>query len=323
MKFVGQLFFVIFSLSLAASQLLAAENSDFERKINECNLMVAEDKLQNALDLSAQLIKQNKTSRDAFACKGRAELALYQATRAIDTFKQVNQLSTTLMDKVLARALLGNAYKANNQPLEALESYKQALELSKSMNSKGLERVSHELIASALFWGEKNDEALSEYQIALKLAQNDGERAKIFEHIAEILEHQSKQDEAIEYQIKASLAHTRYSDIDSQVNAQLELGRMYINAKLFEQAKVTIDKVLKVAEGNSDYWEAKGNIYLARLMFMTEKDKEATELLIKADKLNQKINDKALNVLMRIVSSQQKLPSLEELKRMDVAFGNK
>ena len=323
MKFSGKLFFVICSLSLAATKLLAAENADFNLKISECNLMVKDEKLQSALDFSAQLIKENKTSRDAFVCKGRAELALYQTARAIDSFKQVDQLSTTPMDKVLAKALLGNAYKTNNQPSEALENYKQALELSKNMSNKGMERVSHELIASALFWGDKNEEALSEYQIALKLAQNDGERAKIFERIAEVLEHQSKLDDAIEYQIKAALAHTSYSDIDSQVNAQLELGRMYINAKLFEQAKNTIDKVLKVAEGNSEYWEAKSDIYLGQLMFVTGKDKESMDVLAKADKLNQKLNDKALNGLMWIVSKQQKLPSLEELKRMDAAFGIK
>lgn len=323
MKFSGKLFFVICSLSLAATKLLAAENADFNLKISECNLMVKEEKLQSALDFSAQLIKENKTSRDAFVCKGRAELALYQTARAIDSFKQADQLSTTPMDKVLAKALLGNAYKTNNQSSEALENYKQALELSKNMSNKGMERVSHELIASALFWGDKNEEALLEYQIALKLAQNDGERAKIFERIAEVLEHQSKLDDAIEYQIKATLAHTSYSDIDSQVNAQLELGRMYINAKLFEQAKNTIDKVLKVAEGNSEYWEAKSDIYLGQLMFVTGKDKESMDVLAKADKLNQKLNDKALNGLMWIVSKQQKLPSLEELKRMDAAFGIK
>jgi len=288
----------ICALVMSGHNVLAADSDEFKNKISECNQLVKSDKAQSALDFSAQLIKQNKLSRDAYVCKGRAELTLDQFPQAIDTFKQVKQLSVSPIDKMMAQALLGNAYKANKQTAEALESYKQALELSKSTNNKGLEKVSHELIASALFLGEKYDEALAEYQIALKLAQNDGERAEIFERMAESYERQAKRDVAIEYQIKAVLAHSQYSDLDKQANAQLELGRLYIEANLLDQAKSSIDKVLALAKDGSEYWEAKSYIYLARLNHVAKNDKEAMDLLAKADRLNQTLDDSELKELI-------------------------
>jgi len=298
MKLINKITFAVCGLALNVTNVLAAENSDMENKVSECNQLVRIGKAQNALDISTQLIKQNKTNRNAYACKGRAELALDQFPQAIDSFKQVKQLSVSAIDKMVAQALLGNAYKSNNQTDEALESYKQALEISKTTGNKGLERVSHEMIASALFLATKYDEAISEYQLALKLAQNDGERAQAYERLAECYEKQAKRDLAIEFQVKASLAHTKYSDMDAQVNSQLELGRMYIEANLFDQAKSTIDKVLALAQGGSEYWEAKSYIYLARLMHAMHNDKEATDFLVKADKLNQKLDDKTLKELI-------------------------
>lgn len=294
MKIKTRISLIACGLTLSIGNILAAESTDFQQKISECNQLIKSDKVQSALELSIQLVKQNKTNREVYICKGRAELALEQFPQAIDTFKQVNQLSLGAMDKMMAQALLGNAYKANKQGAEALESYKQALEISKTTGNKGLVRVSRELIASTLFLGEKYDEALAEYQNALKLAQNDEERAEIYERIAECYERQVKRDVAIEYQVKAVLAHSRYGDLDKQANAQLELGRLYIEANVLDQAKSTIDKVLNLAKGGSEYWEAKSYIYMAKLMHKLHKDIEAKEFLASAEKLNQAINDKDL-----------------------------
>lgn len=299
MRLTSKITLTFCSLILILNNAYAEENAEFKSKINECNQLVKNDYAKKALDFSLQLIKQNKASRDALSCKGKAELALEQFSQAIETFKQVSQLSSTLTDKMMAQALLGNAYKGNKQIAEALESYRAALDSSKSAGNKGFERVSHELIASALFAGDKYDEALAEYQIALKLAQNDGERANIFERMAECYERQQNRDSAIEYQIKAALTHTKYGDLDKQANAQLELARMYIENNALNQAKTSIDKVLGFVKDNSDYWEAKCDIYLARLMHLSRKDAEARSLLASANKLNQALADKGLADLIQ------------------------
>jgi tetratricopeptide (TPR) repeat protein len=287
-----------------SSYAMAVDSVEISNKINECNQLVKSENPQKALDLSSQLIHLNPSSRDVFLCKGRAEVALSQYKQAIESFKTVGRLSSTDMERMMASAMLGNAYKANNQTQEAIVQYKAALETSKSLKNQGLERVSHELIASALFLATKYDEAIAEYQIALKLAQNDGERADIYERTAEAYEKLNKRDAAIEYQVKASLAHTKYSDIDKQVNAQLELARMYIESDLYDQAGKVIEKVLAVTKDASPYWEAKCYIYMAKLKLAFHQNDKANDYVALAGKLNEPLQDKDLSELLQNLSKQ-------------------
>lgn len=296
MRLLNKMMFVV--LGLWSIQAAAVDSVEFTKKINECNQLVKSENAQKALDLSSQLIQVNQSSRDAFLCKGRAELALSLYKQAIDSFKAVGRLSGAGMEKMMANAMLGNAYKSNNQIEEAIEQYSIALETAKTLKNQGLERVSHELIASALFLATKYDEAIAEYQIALKLAQNDGERADICERTAEAYEKLNKRDAAIEYQVKASLAHTKYSQIDKQLNSQLELARMYIETNLYDQANNAIEKVLAVAKGANPYWEAKCYIYMAKLKLAIHQNDQANDFLASAKKLNQSMQDKELTELL-------------------------
>jgi tetratricopeptide (TPR) repeat protein len=302
MRLLNKMMFLV--MGIWSSQVLAVDSVEVSKKINECNQLVKLESPQKALDLSSQLINLNQSNRDAFVCKGRAELSLSQYKQAIESFKTVGRLSEAGIEKMMACAMLGNAYKANNQIQEAIDQYKLALDASKTQKNQGLERVSHELIASALFLATKYEEAIAEYQIALKLAQNDGERADIHERTAETYEKLNKRDTAIEYQVKASLAHTKYSDIDKQVNSQLELARMYIDSNLYDQAGASIEKVLAVAKGASPYWEAKSYIYMARLKLALHQNDQANALLASASKLNQPLQDKELAELLDSVSKQ-------------------
>ena len=291
-------------LCVWSSHAMAADSIELSKKINECNQLVKSENPQKALDISSQLVQINPSSRDVFLCKGRAEVALSQYKQAIESFKTVARLSGAGVEKMMASAMLGNAYKANNQAQEAIEQFKVALEASKTLKNQGLERVSHELIASALFLATKYDEAIAEYQIALKLAQNDGERADIHERIAEAYEKLNKRDTAIEYQVKAALAHTKYSDIDKQVNAQLELARMYIESDLYDQAGNVIEKVLAITKDASPYWEAKCYIYMAKLKLALHQNDKANDYLALASKLNEPLQDKDLSELLHNVSKR-------------------
>ena len=302
MRLLNKMMFVV--LAIWSSGALAIDSAEISKKINDCNQSLKSENPQKALDLSSQIIQLNPSSKDAFLCKARAEVALSQYKQAIESFKVVGRLSGSGVDKMMATAMLGNAYKANNQFQDAIEQYKMALETAKTLKNQGLERVSHELIASALFLASKYDEAISEYQIALKLAQNDAERADIHERTAEAYEKLGKLDSAIEYQVKASLAHTKYSDIDKQVNSQLELARMYIDANLYDQASAAIEKVLAVTKDASPYWEAKSYIYMAKLKLALHQNDKANDLLTSAKKLNQSMQDKELSDLSDSVSKQ-------------------
>jgi tetratricopeptide (TPR) repeat protein len=287
-----------------SSQVMALDSAELSNRINECNQLIKSDNLQKALDLSSQLIRLNPSSRDVFLCKGRAEVALFQYKQAIESFKTVGRLSSTDIERMMASAILGNAYKTNNQIQEAIEQYKVALETSKTLKNKGFERVSHELIASALFLMMNYDEAIAEYQISQKLAQNDAERADIHERTAEAYEKLNQRDTAIEYQIKASLEHTKYSDMDKQVNAQLELARMYIESGLYDQATNVIEKVLVLTKDASPYWEMKCYIYMAKLKLALHQNDKANEYLVLANRLNEPLQDKDLSELLHNLSKQ-------------------
>ncbi len=282
-----------------------AANSDaLNPKINECNQMLKSFMSQKALDLSEELIKQDKFNRAAQLCKGKSELALGLNAQAISTFHFVEQLSKTSTEKMMAKAFIGNAYLANKQAAEALTNYKVALELAKSEKNLGFERVSHNLIASALFLATNYDEAISEYQIALKLAQNDAERADIYERFAECYEKKSNLDSAIDYQIKAALAHTKYSDQDKQANAQLELGRLYFESRLLDQSMVAIEKVVAMAKDNSPYWESKSYLYLAKTKIAMNKSADAITLLTNAKRINDELKDNEISELIKSISDQ-------------------
>ena len=302
----------VLHLSLLASLLFSgtalAENSDLNKKINDCNQFIKDGMPEKALDFAAQLLKQNKGNREVVLCKGRAQTALNQFGGAVDTLKQAEQLSTSPTEHMMAWAMVGNAYLGNQQYSEAIVSYQQSLELAKTQKLKNFERIAQGLIAQTLSAQKQYDEAISHYQAGLKLAGNDGERADTFEKIAAIYEQQGKQDMAIEYQVKAVVTHTHYGDLDNQANAGIELGRMYIAAGIFDQAENSINKVLKLAVDNGGaYWEAKSNWYLAKLKLASHQQSQAKSLLEKALKLAEEVGDAGL--ANEIVSTMSQLPN--------------
>jgi tetratricopeptide (TPR) repeat protein len=286
---------------------MAAENTNSESSINQCNQYNSDGSNQKALELANQLLSQNRSNRDALICKGKAELGLNKNLEAIETFKLVKKNTNSNLDKMMAGAMLGNAYKADHRFKEALDEYNGALTISKTLNNKGFERVSNELVASALVEQKKYAEAIDTLNLALKLAQNDSERANIYELIANVYEKDSKIDTAIEYQLKASIAHTKYGDLNQQANVSLELGRLYIVAHNTEKAEYYIQKVHQLAVDNGGpYWEAKSDIYLAKLRLSQDNKKEAGATLDQADKINATLQDKEINDLISLYRDQLK-----------------
>lgn len=292
-------------LLLGFSSIAIASEADIKKLISECNQLVKDGNQDKALAISGEVIKQNKSNRDAQVCKAKAQMGLGLYSEATATLKLVEQLSSSDLDRMMTFAMLGNASKGNKQLNDAFEFYQKALDLAKSSKNKGFERVSHELIADAKLQANQYDEAVASYQTALKLAANDRERANIFEHLAEAYEQQSKLNQAIEYQVKAVVAHTHYGDLDSQANAELELGRMYTDANIVDQAESAIGKVHQLAVDNGGaYWEAKSNIYLARLKFRTHQDDDGKKLLASAESINKEVADTSLADLISNLRNQ-------------------
>lgn len=244
-----------------------AVNDQEKNEINKCNELVKAGSLDRALEKSTQLLLNNKTNREIYLCRARAQIALNMFSDAASTLSIVDKLSTTPNEHLMAFAMLGNAYKGNNQFSEALSSYKQSMEIARSQKNVSFERITNTLIAEVQLLQNQHDQAITSYQTALKHSLNDNERADVFEHIAHIYSLQQKYDLALEYQLKASIAYTHYGDLDNQASAGLELGRLYIKSNEMDQAEKSINKILKLALDNGGpYWEARSNIALAELM---------------------------------------------------------
>ena len=292
MRFVS----ISFLLLSLFSTISFADDVELNKKIADCNQLVKSGSPEKALDSSSQLIKKYPKNRDAVLCRARAQMALNQFADAVPTLANVDQLSNSPNDHMMALAMLGNAYKGNRQFNEAVASYQQSMDIAKAQKNKSFERITHSLVAEAQALNNQPDEAISSYQSALKLALNDNERADAFEHMAAIYNVQHKHDQAIEYQLKATLAYTHYGDLDAQANAGLELGRIYMDAGEYEQAEKSINKILKLAVDNGGaYWEVKSDLYLAQVKIRNHQNNEAQKLLETAQKLNKEVGDSALS----------------------------
>ena len=274
------------------STLTFAEDADINKKIAECNQLLKNGTLESALDYASQLSKRNPKNREVVLCKARAQMALKQFADALPTLEIIDQLSASPGEHMISLAMLGNAFKGNQQFNAANDSYQKSIDIAKAQKNKSFERITYGLLGEVQTLNKHYDEAITSFQAGLKLALNDNERADAFEHIASIYNQQQKHNEAIEYQVKATLAYTHYGDLDAQANAGLELGRIYMDAGELEQAEKSINKILKLAVDNGGaYWEVKSELYLARVKLANHQNTEAQKLLEAAQKLNKEVGD--------------------------------
>jgi tetratricopeptide (TPR) repeat protein len=293
-----------FSLALFSS-LSFADDAALNKNIADCNQLVKNGTPEKALDSFAQMMKSNPKNREVVLCQARAQMALNQYPAATQTLKTINLLSSSAAEHMMALAMLGNAYKGNQQLKEAIESYQQSLVIARAEKNKSFERIANGLVGEAQMLNKQYDEAVASYQSSLKLGLNDNERADAFENIANIYNQQQKHDLAIEYQVKATLAYTHYGDLDAQANAGLELGRIYMDAGEFEQAEKSINKILKLAVDNGGaYWEVKSDLYLAKVKVANHQYNEAQKYLEAAQKLNQSVADTSLAEAIAAIKGQ-------------------
>ena len=297
MRFLSISFLCLsFLFSALFSTLTFADDAELNKKIADCNQLVKNGTPEKALDSAGQLLKKNQKNREVVLCKARAQMALNQFADAVPTLKTVEQLSNSPNDHMMSLAMLGNAYKGNQQFNEAVASYQQSMDIAKAQKNKSFERITCNLVGEVQALNKQFDEAITSYQAGLKLALNDNERADAFERIASIYNQQQKHNQAIEYQLKATLAYTHYGDLDAQANAGLELGRIFMDAGELDQAEKSINKILKLAVDNGGaYWEVKSDLYLAKVKMASHQSNDAKKLLESAQKLNKEVGDAMLS----------------------------
>ncbi len=253
-----------------------AEDGNDQSTIKICNQALQEGDTSKAISISNQLIDTNKNNRDAYLCKGRALGQNKQLIESIEALKQADILSKTPREHMVAFTLMGNVYRNEKHYDEAIDSYSKSMEFAKLDNDKRFQSIDLNLIGDVKKDNNLFEEALSNYLSSETLASNDNERADCYERIAATYSLLGKNDQAIEYQIKAQIMQERSGDLTHQANAGLEMGRIYTVAKEYMKAEKSINQVLSLSkEQGGAYWEAKSYLYLGILQKSQGKIDEA------------------------------------------------
>lgn len=291
---LSQLLFLL--VLLFNSPYLLAENAGLQQKISTCQEYIKTFNYIEALNLSKSLIKQNKNLREPYMCKAKAELGLNQNGEAIKSLELALGLSKQPLDKMVTLTMMGNA--SLNQELygEAKNYFQSVLDIAENEKDKGFKRIALSLLGATEYKQKNNQLATDHYLASLKFAANDNERADIYSHLSEIYATQKMFDLAIEYQLKTTIALKHYGDIEKQVESDLLLADLYVNAKQYDQARNQFEKLIKFSlENNSPYYAAKSYLGLTRNALANNQLVEARKYLEEAKKQNAGINDEGLN----------------------------
>ena len=222
--------------------------------------------MNGALRISEEILKQQSNNRDGLLCKGRALGAQGKYEDALNALKMAEKQSAAGFEKILAHIFIGNLHAKNNKTAEAIASYEASIKIcdaEKYMDK--YKRVNLNLIGDAYTQNKDLNAALASYIEASKLAMNDNERADDFERLGSTYSALGKNNDAIEYQLKATLMHDKSGTREQFANASVALGRVYEIAKDYPAAENTYTKLLKFSKDNgSGYYETLANYGLAR-----------------------------------------------------------
>ncbi len=274
--------------------LAFAENAG--NYVDNCNQSVRNGDPAKALDAAKSALKLDAGNLPATLCKARAESSLAEYASALDTLKLSQKLAKTPFDQMTVLSMTGNIQKNANQLEAAMESYRLSLAIARTDKNKRFERINLNQIGDLLILLNQPQTALENYRAGSQLAANDNERADNYERLAATYSKLGQHDLAIEHQLKAIVMEERSGDLDHYVNAELELGRIYTQASLFEKAEKSIGKVIKLSrEQGGAYWEAKSYFYLAKARLANQQKNDAKKLLDDARGICQNIGEDELN----------------------------
>lgn len=283
------------TLALLSTSLFLNNVYAMDADTSACNHAVEKGDGSTALQLAEKVLRSNKNDKEALICKGRALSLNGDTANAISTFKLATAQAATPLDKTIIAILSGNAYKKNKQYDEAIASYQLAITNAQADKNQQFERISLNLVGDTYFEGKRYQEALDTYLAASKLVENDNDRGESFENIANTYHSMNKNDEALEYQIKAYFMNERVGTLDQYAHSSIELGRYYIINKNYKSAENILNKIIKFAKDQGGaYYEAQGSYLLAKVNIANGDVAGAKTLVYNAKTIAKNTNDQAL-----------------------------
>jgi tetratricopeptide (TPR) repeat protein len=262
-------------------------------KISACNAALNKADVSSALATAEEILKLQSNNRDGLLCKGRALGTQGKYDDALTALNMAEKQSQPGFDQILAHIFIGNLHAKNNKSAEAIASYETSIKICDAEKHMGkYKRVNLHLIGDVHTQNKDLNAALSSYTAASKLAMNDNERADDFERLASTYSALGKNNEAIEYQLKATLMHDKSGTREQYANASAALGRVYETAKDYPAAENTYRKLLKFSKDNgSAYYETLANFGMARSKAATGDTASAKTMLAEASTMAKSIGE--------------------------------
>lgn len=199
-------------------------------------------------------------------CKGRALLAMHDASGAISAFGEAEKNAKEPLEQMLAITHLARADRLAGKTDEALDNYERSLKIAQKIEHKQGMMVNFNESGEVLKDKGETSKAIDRFKQAYTFAANNNERSECHQHIASGYTQLGDYDKAIEYQLKSVLLEESNGDADHYLNAKLELAAIETLAKDYPRAQKELSDSLKIAkDGGSPYWEARTLLYQGRL----------------------------------------------------------
>lgn len=257
-----------------------------------CNRDLNDNKPKQAISKAEALLADNAKNANALTCLGRAYFALEQFDKAIDAFNTAESVGDHAYDKAFASLLAGHVYKNTDQLDKAVEAYQRSLNHAKAIQHQALILNNHMNIGHVQTLQKDYANALTAYQATFVLAANDNERGDTGASVAATQYALKNYDKAIEYQIKALLMFEKVGTLDQYAQALTHLTEYELAANRLNDADRYARKLIKFANDNGGaYYEAKGQLLLAKVKVAQSDTKAAKTLLTSASKLADKVQD--------------------------------
>lgn len=302
-KFQNTLIICFTALFLISFNVSADTLSD---KISACNAAINKIDFTVAMSIADEILKLDSNNRDGLLCKGRALGATGKYNEALGTLEQAAKQKQSSLEQIITNIFIGNLHKNNNKNAEAITAYETSIKICDAEKNDKFKRINLNLIGDTHTQNNDLNAALASYQAGAKFLMNDNERAESFEHIAATYSGLGKYNNAIEYQLKATIMQDRSGSRDDYANASLALGQMYTLDKDYPAAENTYAKLIKFSKNNgSAYYETKANFGLAQAK-AAEGDNAAAKTMM-TDALKMAKNMGENNLANEIDASLKKL----------------
>ena len=271
--------------------------------VEACSKALETGDAAKAATLAQEALPGASSKREVYLCLGRAAGELGKHDEALAALQAAEKLSTQPVERMIALTLLGNQHREAKNTAQAIVYYRKSLEIARAEKNAGFELINLNQIGSALEESGDAAGALEQYQLGLKLAANDNERADSHARIAAANSLLGQHDKAIEHQLKAMLFEERAGDFNHYAHANIELGRICLVAKRYTDAEKWLGKFLgTIAEAGDSYWQAKARYMLARVKSAKGDGGEAKEQFTLARNMASKLG--ASQLLQEIVKAE-------------------